>query len=89
MRRAGGRARCPPSGLAAPRRCWTSVTLIVKLPKGSAVTVARASASSGLNKLAWNRKLHGKRAGRGSYRLTATATFQRRKTSSRLTVRLR
>ena len=66
-----------------------SVTLTVKPPKGRAVTVARASARAGLNQLAWNRKLGRRPAGRGTYRLTITATFQGRKTSSGLTVRLR
>jgi hypothetical protein len=65
------------------------VTLSVKPPRGRAVTVARAGGRAGLNQIAWNRKLGGKVAKRGSYKLTVIATNQGRKTTSAITTRLR
>jgi sugar lactone lactonase YvrE len=65
------------------------VTLSVKPPRGRAVTVARGTGRAGLNQIAWNRKLGGKVAKRGSYRLTVTATNQGRKATSAITTRLR
>jgi sugar lactone lactonase YvrE len=65
------------------------VTLSVKPPRGRAVTVARGTGRAGLNQIAWNRKLGGKPAKRGSYRLTVTVTNQGRKATSAITTRLR
>ncbi len=65
------------------------VTLRVKPPRGSTVTVAHASAKAGLNHLTWNRKLNSKKAPPGSYKLTITATIQGKTTSSALTVHIR
>jgi hypothetical protein len=65
------------------------VTLSVKPPRGRAVTVARGTGRAGLNQIAWNRKLGGKAARRGSYKLTVTATNQGRKATSAITTRLR
>jgi hypothetical protein len=53
------------------------------------VTVARGTGRAGLNQITWNRKLGGKAAKRGNYRLTVTVTNQGRKATSAITTRLR
>jgi hypothetical protein len=60
-------------------------------PAAKLIVIAfRASASrrAGVGKLTWNRKLHGKRAKPGTYRLTVTATSGGKTTSSTLPVKL-
>jgi hypothetical protein len=65
-----------------------AVTLKVKRPHGTAVTVTRGMGHTGLNQIVWNRKLHGKRAGRGRYRLTVTVTSHGRTATSTIGARL-
>jgi hypothetical protein len=64
------------------------VSLLVKPPRGAARTVATASGRSGLNVIRWNRTLGGRRAGRGSYRLTVVASFQGKTVQSTVRTRL-
>lgn len=52
-------------------------------------TVARTTGKAGVNTITWNRRLAGKRARPGRYRLTVVATVGGRTTSSSTTVRLR
>ena len=65
------------------------VTLSVKPPHGKAVTAARGTGRAGLNKIAWNRKLGGRRAKPGSYKFTVAITNQGRTAKSSITTRLR
>ena len=65
------------------------ITLKVKPPKGAAVTVAKAKGKAGINQISWNRKLKGKKAPKGTYKLTITATAGGKSVSSTVTVRLR
>jgi sugar lactone lactonase YvrE len=65
-----------------------AVTLKVKPPHRPAVVVARGSGRTGLNQIAWNRKLHGKRARGGLYRLTVTVTSNGRIATSTIKARL-
>jgi hypothetical protein len=65
-----------------------SVALTVKPSRGPTVTVARAHGSAGLNRLTWDRKLSGKTAQPGTYRLTVTATSSGGSASSGLTIHL-
>ena len=53
-----------------------------------AVTAARGTGRAGLNKIAWNRKLGGKPAKPGSYKLTVTITNQGRTAKSTIATRL-
>lgn len=65
------------------------VTLKVKPPKGAAATVAKAKGRAGINQVSWNRKLKGRKAGKGTYKLTITATAGGKTVSSTLTIRLK
>jgi len=65
------------------------VQLKVKAPGRAAVTVARADAEAGFGKLAWNRRLKGKKAPRGTYRLTVAGTRDGVTKQSAVSVRLR
>ncbi len=67
----------------------SAVTLQVKPPRGAARTVARLSGRAGLNTIAWNRRLNGRRAPGGRYRLTVAATRERLTVRSSIQVRLR
>ena len=58
------------------------VTLKVKPPKGAAVTVGKAKGKAGINRISWNRKLKGRKAGKGTYKLTITATAGGRSVAS-------
>ncbi len=62
--------------------------LTVKSKHGRAATVTTASGHSGTGKLSWNRKLAGKRAKPGSYKLTITAAGASKTVSSSVTVKL-
>lgn len=64
------------------------ITLKVKPPKGRTTTVAKAKGRAGINKISWNRKLGGKKAGKGTYKLSITATAGGRTASSSLTIKL-
>ena len=70
-----------------------AVTLQVQAPAGArraaAVTVARGTGKAGLNVIRWNRRLNGRRAPRGRYRLTVKATREGLTTSSSIVARLR
>lgn len=65
------------------------VTLTVVPPKGRSVTVAKADGRVGRNVIAWNRRLSGRRAKPGTYRLRVTATAGRQSATSTVRVRLR
>jgi virginiamycin B lyase len=64
------------------------VSLIVKPPHGAAVTVAKATDGQGVNTLRWNRKLHGKSALKGTYKLSVLASAGTQSVSSALTAKL-
>jgi Ca2+-binding RTX toxin-like protein len=66
-----------------------NVTLSVTAPRGRPTVVSRARGRAGINHITWNRRLNGKRAGHGTYRLTLSSTQNGRTATSRLTVRLR
>jgi streptogramin lyase len=66
-----------------------SVALVVKPPRGSSATVAKATGHKGVNTLTWNRKLRGKKAARGTYKLSVFAKAGGAQVSSVLTARLR
>ena len=51
--------------------------------------VVRNRGKAGLNRLTWNRKLAGKRAAPGAYRLLVTATANNTKATSTLRIQLR
>jgi hypothetical protein len=51
-------------------------------------TVGRKRGRAGLNRITWNRKLAGKRAKPGAYRLIVTATANNKKATSTLRIRL-
>jgi hypothetical protein len=63
--------------------------LKVRAPGRAAVTVARADAQAGFGKLGWNRRLKGKKAPRGTYRLTVVGTRDGVTKQSAVSVRLR
>lgn len=65
------------------------LTLSVKPSRGRATVVTRTRGKTGVNRIAWNRKLGGKAAARGIYRLTVTCSYRGRKATSSLTIRLR
>lgn len=65
------------------------VTLEVKGTKGKAVRVASAKGKAGVNTISWNRKLAGKRAARGTYRLTVKASTAGATAASTISARLR
>lgn len=66
-----------------------AIKLTATRGKGKAVTVATAEGKAGLNTIVWNRKLAGKRAKPGTYRLKVTATAGGRTVASVISVRLR
>jgi hypothetical protein len=53
------------------------------------VSVTRTSGRAGLNHVTWNRKLVGKRATVGTYRLVVTATANTKTVTSSVLIRLR
>jgi hypothetical protein len=65
-----------------------TTTLSVTSPREAAVTVAESNDHPGINHLSWNRKLDGRQAPPGTYRLAVTATSGDRSATSTLTVRL-
>lgn len=65
------------------------VTLKVRPPKGKTVTVAKARGKAGINTISWNGKLKGKKARKGTYRLTVTAKAGGRTRSTTMKVKLR
>jgi hypothetical protein len=65
------------------------ITLAVAPKKGRPVIVARGRGRAGVNNLTWNRKLAGKRANAGAYKLLVTATAGKKTATSSLSVRLR
>jgi hypothetical protein len=65
-----------------------AITLSVKPPKGRASVVAHALGQGGLDRIAWNRELHGTTAPHGRYTLTVTASAGGHSANSSLTVRL-
>lgn len=66
-----------------------NVTLSVKPSRRRATIVTRTRGKAGVNRIAWNRKLGRKAAARGTYRLTVTCSYQGRKATSSLIIRLR
>jgi hypothetical protein len=67
----------------------SAVQLKVKPAGRAALTVARTDAAAGFGKLSWNRRLKGKRAPKGTYRLTVVGTSGGVTKQSALSVRLR
>jgi trimeric autotransporter adhesin len=65
-----------------------AITLSVARSGGSPTVVARATGKPGWALAAWNRQLGGAPAGRGTYRLTVTATVGGKTLTSSLRVRL-
>ncbi len=66
-----------------------NITLKVKPPKGATSTVAKAKGKAGINQISWNRKIKGKKAAKGTYKLTITATAGGKTVSSTLSVKLK
>ncbi|MDQ2761390.1 MAG: hypothetical protein M3Y17_13445 [Actinomycetota bacterium] len=64
------------------------IILSVDAGLGRPIVVARARGRAGVDRIAWNRRLHGRRARHGSYELIVTATIGRRSVLSVLTLRL-
>jgi hypothetical protein len=62
-----------------------TVSLQVQELRGKAVSVASANGRAGLNVIRWNRRLRGRRAGRGLYRLTVVASFNGKTARSTVT----
>jgi hypothetical protein len=65
------------------------ITLSAARKGGRARIVARKRGRAGVDRVTWNRKLAGKRAKPGTYRLTVTATANGKKATSALRIRLR
>jgi hypothetical protein len=65
-----------------------TITLSVVPAHGRAAVVAHANGQAGLGHITWNRKLHGKTAKPGKYKLTITATADGLSSHSTLTIRL-
>jgi hypothetical protein len=65
------------------------VGLSVTAPKGRARAVAKASGRRGANTISWTRRLAGKRARKGVYRLTLLASAGGSRASTTLKVTLR
>ena len=65
------------------------VSLSVSPPKGRAATVAKTMGVRGVNRISWNRKLSGKRAKKGLYRLTllASSSGSRASTTSKVALK--
>jgi hypothetical protein len=51
-----------------------ALTLKVTPPHGKPIPVARAAGRAGIGTLTWSRRLHGRPAGHGRYKLTVTAS---------------
>ena len=66
-----------------------AITLKVKPRKGAEATVAKANGKAGINQISWNRKLKSKKASKGTYKLTITATAAGRTVSSTVSVKLK
>lgn len=66
-----------------------AISLYVTPPKGKRVRIARSTGHAGINRISWNRRLGGKRAKAGKYRLTVVARVGGDTASSALSVRLR
>jgi streptogramin lyase len=66
-----------------------NVALVVKPPHGAAATVAQTIAGKGVHTLSWNRKLRGRRATKGTYKLSVVARVGTTQISSTLAARLR
>ena len=64
------------------------ITLRVARTGGRLRSVARKRGRAGVNRVTWNRKLAGKRAKSGAYRLVVTATANNKKATSTLRIRL-
>jgi DNA-binding beta-propeller fold protein YncE len=64
------------------------LTLSVRPPKGHAATVATRTVRAGTGHMAWNGRLHGRRAAHGRYRLVLAAKAGTRGATSTITVRL-
>ena len=65
-----------------------AIALSVRSPSGAQAAVDRAVGRAGFNTISWNRRLGGKSAPRGNYRLTVMASSGARNAASTLTVRL-
>lgn len=78
--------------LASEARIVLSVKAVRASVRGEAgpptVVVARSRGRGGVDGIAWNRRLHGRRARHGRYELIVTATVGRLSVSSVLTTRL-
>lgn len=65
------------------------ITLTVTAPKSRSVKVATATGKAGLNAISWNRRLHGKPANKGIYKLKLTGTADGRTARSTINASLR
>ncbi|MEA2403988.1 MAG: hypothetical protein QOE08_635, partial [Thermoleophilaceae bacterium] len=65
------------------------ITLKVARKGGRLRSVARKRGRAGVNRVTWNRKLAGKRAKPGTYRLVVTASANNKNATSALRIRLR
>lgn len=65
------------------------LALAVRRSGGRRTTVVRAVGRRGIRKISWNRRIGGRRAPRGRYRLYLTATRDGRSVTSAIAVRLR
>jgi hypothetical protein len=66
-----------------------ALTLTVTPPRGKPIRVARAAGHAGIGALAWNRRLHGRRAKHGRYKLTITASVPgQRSVTSTIKIRI-
>ena len=66
-----------------------NIALRVKPSSGPTRTVARTTGKAGINSVSWNRRLGGRRAPRGRYRLSVVASAGGRDATSSIRVRLR
>jgi len=66
-----------------------ALRLTVTPPHGRPIRVAQATGRSGIGTLHWNRRLHGRRASHGRYKLTITASVAgQHSATSALTIRI-
>jgi hypothetical protein len=65
------------------------VTLAVTGSHGKPVTVARVTGRRGVNHISWNRRLKGKTAAPGRYKLTLAASTSSSRASTTLNIALR
>ena len=65
-----------------------NITLVVKPSNGPRSVVAGVHGNAGFNQIKWNRRLRGKRAAHGRYKLIATATVGGSSVTSTLNVKL-